>query len=115
MLDVKKLLAKILVYMKKTSATTFTPVVGTAYSSYGGCYYEKYGALVHVHIGMSGLNSSYQIVYTMPTGFRPQSIQMSVGEGGNAGSIAKIYVNTNGNIQVSSSVGYCGGDIYYLT
>ena len=115
MLDVKKLLTKVLVYLKKTSATTFTPVAGSAYAGYGGCYYEQWGDLVHIHIGMSGLNSSYQTVYTMPSGLRPSTIQMSVGEGGNSTAVAKIYVNTNGTIQVSSSIGYCGGDIYYLT
>lgn len=98
-----------------TSKTTFTPTSGSSYSSYGGCYYEKWGKVVHVHIGVSGLTASTATnIYTLPTGYRPTSPIFAYGTSGSWNSIAYVEIRTDGVINVRSVGNYCGADVSFM-
>ena len=95
---------------------TFTPTAGSNYSGYGGCYYETYGKIVHVHIGVSGLTSNtVTTVYTMPNTLKPYSMIVSHGSGGTSSNIGYIEVTTAGVVNVRSNGGtYICADIFYM-
>ena len=95
----------------------FTPIAGSNYASYGGCWYSRIGNLVHLHIGMSGLTANTQItVYQLPTGLRPVTPAASVGVGGlSYTAIARLTVATDGKVNVVSDDSYASIDITYLT
>lgn len=113
MLDVKKVLTKIL-SMFNITKVTFTTNTGSNYSGYGGCFYEKCGRLVHIHIGVSGLSGS-SAIKTIPE-IKPNVQQFGMGTGGSTNSFCIVEVNTSGGINVYPSTGatYCGADVYYL-
>lgn len=112
MLDVKKLLVKLLTRTK----TTFSPSKGSSYAGWGGCYYETNGRIVHLHLGISGLTAgSGNVVYTMPAGLRPTSDIMFYGSSGAVHQICYVSVASNGTVTAyPQSNTYCGGDIMYL-
>lgn len=94
---------------------TFTPTSGTSYANYGGCYYETYGNVVHVHVGVYPLtaNTAYTI-YTLPSEVRPASPVFAHGTGGAWNNIGYIEVRANGEIYVRSQGTGCGADAVYL-
>lgn len=96
--------------------TVFTPSSGSSYAGYGGCYYEVYGKLVHIHLGISGLTANTgTVVYCMPEYLRPSSLVIAQGTSGSVGSQVIVELSsTNGNLLVSPSSTYCGADIYYI-
>lgn len=95
--------------------TTFTPTRGSSYSNYGGCYYEKYGRTVHVHLGVSGLTASTSAtVFTLPSGYRPSSPIYAYGTGGAWDTICYVAIGTGGAIDVRSHGTYCGADITFM-
>lgn len=95
--------------------TTWTPTSGSSYSSYGGCYYEKYGRVVHVHIGISGLTASTAtVIYTLPSGYRPSTTVFAHGTGGAWNNIGYVEIYSDGRISVRSQGAYCGADITFL-
>lgn len=95
--------------------TTWTPTSGSSYSSYGGCYYEKYGRVVHVHVGVSGLTTGTSTnIYTLPSSHRPSSPVYAHGTGGAWNNIGYLEISTAGVVTVRSQGTYCGADITYL-
>lgn len=98
------------------SNSTFNPTTGSAYSSYGGCYYETYGDIVHVHVGVSGLTSNTgATIYTLPTELKPSTTIFAHGTGGSASNIGYLEVRTSGDIYVRSNGGtYVGADAFYM-
>ena len=111
---VKGLLLKILSFFTVTK-TTFTPTSGQSYANFGGCYYQKQGNRVRVHIGMSGLTANGgNSVYTMPTGYRPETAVYTVGTAGALGYYATVEIRANGVIYITPTQPYCGADIEYL-
>lgn len=95
--------------------TTWTPTSGSSYSNYGGCYYEKYGRVVHVHVGVSGLTAGNATnIYTLPSGYRPSSPVYAHGTGGAWNNIGYLEISTAGVVTVRSQGAYCGADITYL-
>ena len=95
---------------------TFTPTSGSSYSSYGGCYYEKYGRVVHVHVGVSGLSTGVSTnIYTLPSGYRPTSPVYAHGTGGSWNNIGYMEISTAGVVTVRSQGTYCGADVTFMT
>jgi hypothetical protein len=95
--------------------TTFTPTRGSSYSNFGGCYYEKYGRPVHVHLGLSGLTASTSAtVFTLPSGYRPSSPVYAYGTGGSWDVLCYAVIGTGGAIDVRSHGTYCGADITFM-
>ena len=95
--------------------TSFTPTSGSSYSNYGGCYYEKYGRTVHVHVGVSGLTTgTATTIFTLPSGYRPSSMIFGHGTGGAWNNICYLEVNTSGAVTVRSQGTYCGADVTFL-
>lgn len=97
------------------STTTFTPTSGSSYSNYGGCYYEKYGRLVHVHVGVSGLTTNTSTnIFTLPTGYRPSSPMFAHGTGGSWNTLGYLEISTAGVVNVRSQGTYCGADAFFI-
>lgn len=95
--------------------STWTPTAGSSYSSYGGCYYEKYGRVVHVHIGVSGLTTgTATVIYTLPSGYRPSTTVFAHGTGGAWNNIGYVEIYADGRISVRSQGTYCGADITFF-
>lgn len=95
--------------------TTFTPTSGSSYSNYGGCYYEKYGRVVHIHVGVSGLSTGVSTnIYTLPSGYRPSSPVYTHGTGGAWNNIGYMEISTAGVVTVRSQGTYCGADVTFL-
>lgn len=95
--------------------TTWTPTSGSSYSNYGGCYYEKYGRVVHVHVGVSGLTANTAtVIYTLPSGYRPSSTVFAHGTGGAWNNIGYVEIYSDGRISARSQGTYCGADITFL-
>ena len=68
-----------------TPLTQFTPVTGSA-SNPTLCWYSKYGKVVEVAMSVSGLTvgSSNVLLYTLPSGYRPQRDIMVMGHNGSS-------------------------------
>lgn len=117
MLDLKKTLTK-LVQMFSVTRTTFTPVKGSAYSTYGGCYYEKYGRFVHLHLGLSGLTANaVNNVYYIPEAVRPSSSERIFAAGSCGDVTFASYAEvegTGGKVSVVTPRTYCGIDMYWI-
>ena len=111
MLNQKKLLAKL---MMKESAV-ITPVVGTSYSSYGGCYYETVGEIIHVHIGLSGLTANTNLtVANLPNGMRPSTGIISIGRGSSTNTLCYGSIDANGDITIQSTGAYAMIDFIFI-
>lgn len=97
------------------SKTTFTPTSGSNYDNYGGCYYEKCGGVIHVHVGVSGLTANTDTtIYTLPSGYCPSSTVFAHGTGGAWNNLGYVDVRTSGEVHVRSQGTYCGVDITYM-
>lgn len=116
MLDLKALLTKILEFLIITPVkTTFTPMRGSSYAPYGGCYYETWGRLVHLHLGISGLVASTGVTVTiMPSALCPPSKVFAQGTAGSMNSQVIAEMETDGITRVYPSSTYCGADLYYI-
>ena len=86
------------------ASISFTPTSGSAYSSYGNCWYAKDGNIVEVHVGIQGLTASTSTtIFTLPSGFRPKSIYVTTGNGSAISNLARMRVGTDGTITVYSA------------
>lgn len=95
---------------------SFDPTSGSTYAHYGGCYYEKYGGMVHVHVGMSGLTANTgTIIYTLPSGYRPSSMIPGHGTGGSWNNLGYLEVRDDGDVYVRSEGTYLCADVTYMT
>ena len=93
----------------------FLPTTGNSYANYGGCYYEKYGRVVHVHVGVMSLTTGTATnIYTLPSGFRPTTVVYAHGTGGTWNNIGYMEISTAGVVTVRSQGTYCGADITFL-
>lgn len=100
---------------EETEHVPFTPTDVTSYAGYGGCYYEKYGNVVHVHVGASGMTASRDYaIFTLPSGYRPPSNLFAHGTGGAWNNLGYLDVQTDGSIHIRSAGNCCGADITYL-
>ena len=99
-----------------TEHVPFTPSGVSSYAGYGGCYYEKYGNVVHVHVGVSGLTAggTDYAIFTLPSGYRPPSYVIAHGTGGSWGNLGYLDIRTDGIIHIRSAGTFCGVDITYL-
>lgn len=101
--------------ISSTTRKTFTPTSGASYSGYGGCYYEKYGNVVHVHVGVSGLTANTATnISTLPAGYRPHSMVCAHGTGGSWDNLGYLQISTDGVVMVRSKGTYCGADVTYI-
>lgn len=116
MLNTKKLLTKILGLLTATPLkTTVTPMSGSSYAPYGGCYYETWGRLVHLHLGINGLTANVGVtVATMPSALCPPSKVFAQGTAGGLNSQVIAEMETDGTTRVYPSATYCGVDLYYI-
>lgn len=91
------------------------PQTGASYSNYGGCYYEIWNKIIHIHIGVSGLtaNTSNQI-YTLPTAIKPYATIFTIGSSGGIGKYAIIETRGSGAVVAYPDNTYCGADIFYI-
>jgi hypothetical protein len=92
-------------FMESTGASiSFTPTSGSAYSTYGNCWYAKDGYVVHVHIGISGLTANTSTtIGTLPEGFRPKVLTVATGNGSSISTLARARISTAGVITVYSA------------
>ena len=94
---------------------SFTPTAGTSYANYGGCYYEVFGKIVHLHFGISNLTANTATtIYTIPEGLRPPSKIFAQGTSGTINSQVIVEANTDGTVTAMPSSTYCGCDVYYI-
>ena len=94
---------------------SFTPTTGSAYSSYGNCYYAKDGNVVQVHIGMQGLTASTSTnIFTLPADFRPKTTVVATGNGSGIATLARARVLSDGTIQVYSSATTALIDVIFI-
>ena len=103
-------------FMDSTAASiSFTPTTGSAYSTYGNCWYAKDGNVVQVHIGMQGLTASTSTnIYTLPSGFRPKTTVVATGNGSGIATLARARVLSDGTIQVYSSATTALIDVIFI-
>lgn len=99
----------------KTDVTSLQS--GSPYASYGGCYYEVCGNIVHIHIGVSGITAggtTGTTVFTMPEGLRPSTEHVSTGIGADRSKISNIFVNSTGAVSIYSQSTSAMCDIKYF-
>lgn len=103
-------------YLATTTRTSISPTAGSNYSPFGNSWYEVYGRIIHIHIGVQGLSvNSSNTVYTIPSKYRPYSFLEFHGASGGNATIAEVQVNTNGQINViPRDFGFCCAEIVYM-
>ena len=95
--------------------TEITPTNATAYSTYGNCYYERHGSIVHVHIGVSGLTANTAtIIASLPSAIIPSTKILACGMGGSFTLGVICRIETNGSVQVYSEGTYALADFVYM-
>lgn len=95
--------------------TEFTPTNATSYSTYGNCYYERQGRIVHVHIGVSGLTANAAtIIASLPSAIIPSTKILACGMGGSFTLGAICRIEGNGSVQVCSEGTYALCDFVYM-
>ena len=93
----------------------FTTESGSNYSNYGGCYYEVWNRLVHIHIGVSGLTvNTGNTITSIPLAIRPVATIFTLGGGGNQDLFTTVETRASGLVVVYPRGTYCGADVYYL-
>lgn len=94
---------------------SFTPTTGSAYSSYGNCWYAKDGNIVEVHVGISGLTANTSTtIGTLPEGFRPKVLTVATGNGSSISTLARARISTAGVITVYSASTSALIDVVYI-
>lgn len=89
---------------------TITPSKGTSYAPWDGCYYEKYGRLVHLHFGVSGLTQGTgNVIYTLPEELRPHTLHIAIGGGQTSSHYGQLQVTVAGTCTF-----YPNGNTYAL-
>lgn len=104
-------------YLATVDKTTIMPSAGASYAGYGGAYYEIYGRVIHIHLGLKDLAvNADNIVYTLPSNLKPVSVGIHcVGMGGSRSEIIDVWVYDNGQIMVHpNTTGFCVADIVYM-
>ena len=103
--------------------TTFLPTTGSSDPFYGGCYYERYGNIVHVHVGVKSITTNTVLqIYTLPSEVRPSvpagQTKVTIfghGTGGSSSNIGYLDVSSDGVVQIRSNGGTAvGADVTYF-
>lgn len=103
---------------ERVNKIDLTPTLSgvTNYEPYDNCYYEKYGHLCHVHIGVQGLTpAENNLILKLPDEVAPRGrlVSVGVGQGSNIRVVVSIY--RNGEVTVyPDSFTYAICDIIYL-
>lgn len=80
----------------------------TNYAGFGNTYYYKIGSKVHVHVGVkvdNGGSSTWESVFTLPSGYRPIGLVYTLGTGSTFQIPAGMIVNPSGIVNVSTTSG----------
>lgn len=101
--------------LKSSIIHQVTPTVGSNYELYGNTYYYKVGSRVHVHVGISINVQSYTTIFTLPVGFRPQTMLGFVAVGGGLDNFAGLQIGTDGTITTIAKNGYVLADMEFDT
>ena len=107
--EVRKIRSNDIVYFTPTASTV------SNYNDYGNCYYYKIGSRVHLHIGVKIDTTKIELIYILPTGYKPITALGYVGIGASMSSYATIHITTNGGLNIYSSSGYALIDCEYDT
>lgn len=93
-----------------------TPLVGSNYNNYGKTYYYKVGSIVYLHIGMEGLTQgASNIIYTLPSGYRPRGYVLGYGISDNLSSTAVAQIAADGTITIRPSNRYALIDMSFIS
>lgn len=101
--------------LKSSIIHQVTPTVGSNYELYGNTYYYKVGSRVHVHVGISINTQSYTTIFTLPVGFRPQTMLGFVAVGSGLDNFAGLQIGTDGTIATIAKNGYVLADMEFDT
>ena len=103
--------------IKSENIVYFTPTNANVsnYEGYGNCYYYRVGSRVHLHIGVKIDTTKMELIYILPTGYKPITALGYVGIGASMSSYATIQITTNGGLNIYSSSGYALIDCEYDT
>lgn len=101
--------------LKSSIIHQVTPTVGSNYELYGNTYYYKVGSRVHVHVGISINVQSYTTIFTLPVGFRPQTMLGFVAVGSGLDNFAGLQIGTDGTIATIAKNGYVLADMEFDT
>ena len=100
-----------------TVRTYFNPAGGVTNSTtHGGCYYERYGNVVHIHAGCAGLTpggTDYTII-TLPVECRPASPVFAHGTGGSWNNLGYLDIRADGSVHIRSEGTACGAELTYI-
>lgn len=101
---------------------TINPTTGTAGT--GGCFYETYGQLVHIHLNLTELTTTttpsspvYNNIYTLPDELTPPSTVVAFGGEATdpgAGTVRGIASASNNRVTVVTTGTTALVDIFYL-
>ena len=90
--------ASIIPAVANSEKVEITPTSGSAYSPYGGCWYVKRGALVIMHLALSGLTAEQATqVWTLPNELKPLTLLGTAGTGGSINVQAFGQINPSYN------------------
>lgn len=103
--------------IKSENIVYFTPTNANVsnYEGYGNCYYYRVGSRVHLHIGVKIDTTKTELIYILPTGYKPITALGYVGIGASMSSYATIQITTDGGLNIYSSSGYALIDCEYDT
>lgn len=89
---------------------------GSSYENYGNVYYEKFGNIVHLHIGMSGLSpNSTNNVFTLPSNILPSSVITATGISIGLNNTCRMEIHEAGLVQIHPDAAYALVDVTYIT
>lgn len=89
----------------------------TSVATYGGCFYEVSGHVVHLHISVSGLSTSTNnTIATLPSAVRPGANIYGVGYSHTIANAeySRFFVNTGGSITIRSDADTTRFDAMWL-
>ena len=103
--------------MNTVTNVPITPSIGSNYANYGNSFYEVYGRLVRLHLGLSGVSptSSFVTVTTLPAEIRPSTNLAFVGYGPGVATNSFLNINaTTGAVQIYTASGYSQFDVMWF-
>lgn len=106
--SIKEILNKIndaTMLLLSSNVISITPSGATNHTGFGGSYYYKIGARVHVHLGIKMNTTTRSEIFNMPAGFRPKGTICVLGGGadGNVPDISSVEILEDGRIFAKSS------------
>ena len=89
----------------------------TSVATYGGCFYEVSGHVVHLHISCSGLSTTTNnTIVTLPSAVRPAANMYGVGYSHTIADAeySRFFVNTGGAVTIRSDADTTRFDTMWL-